>query len=44
VAALVQQGIATDYCATVQHNNTRKDVDAALDDVSEERYVSNCKN
>lgn len=44
VAALVQQGIATDYCATVQHNNTRKDVDAALDEVSKGREVSTCNN
>jgi len=34
VAALVQQGINIDYCATVQHNNTKKDVDAAIEEVT----------
>jgi len=34
VAALVQQGINIDYCATVQHNNTKKDLEVAIEETT----------
>jgi len=34
VAALVQKGIDVDFCATIQHNDTHGDIDAAINEVS----------
>lgn len=34
VAALVQQGITVDYCATIQHNDSQGDTNAAIVEVS----------
>ncbi len=33
VAALVQEGIAAEFCATLQHNDQLEDQDAATDEV-----------
>lgn len=33
VAALVQKGIDVDFCATIQHNDTSGDIDAAINEV-----------
>jgi len=34
VAALVQKGIDVDFCATIQHNDTNGDINAAINEVS----------